>query len=127
MSKKQKQYKFYDVTMRVEVKRRVLATSQGDARDKVDTSDMVYEIKNYGFDEEIFVKEDTTSIPDEYDLIDAIGEQIVQNSNWRMHLLKEQYAEIRKINEQLVNAGKKAYEPRIFNRMTDSFLDRLRS
>ena len=124
MSKKQ--HKFYDVTMRVEVKRRVLAASKQDARDKVDTSDMVYEIKNYRLDEEIFIDEDNTSVPDEYDIIDSIGEQIVQNSNWRMHLLKEQYAEIRKINDQLVKAGKKPYEPRIFNRMTHSFLERLR-
>lgn len=127
MSKKQQQQKFYDVTMRVEVKRRVLATSEEDARDKVDTSDMIYEIKNYRLDEEIFVVEDNTSVPDERDRIDAIASQIVQNYNWPMHLLREQYAEIRKINEQLVKSGDLPYEPFILKRMTDSFLERLRS
>lgn len=119
--------KFYDVTMRVEVKRRVLACSEEEAHEKVDTGDMVYEIKNYGFDEEIIIKEDTNTVPDLYDVIEDIGRQIVKNSSAPMYQLKEQYAEIRELNDQLAKAGKQTYEPVAFNRMTDWFLNALRS
>lgn len=119
--------KFYDVTMRVEVTRRVLACSEGEAHEKVDTEDMIHEIKNYKFNEEITIKEDPNTVPDLYDVIDDLGQQIVQNSSAPMYKLKEQYAEIRELNDQLAKAGKPAYEPFIFNRMTDGFLEALRS
>ena len=119
--------KFYKVKMTVEVGRTVLATSEDDAREKVDTSDMMYEIKNYGMDEEISVEEIKDRVPDEYDLINDIGEQIVKNSYDPMHHLKEKYAEIRKINRALHQAGKPTHQPLAFTRMTNEFLDRLRS
>lgn len=123
-----KQDKYYDVTMRVEVKRTVLAKSKEEARNKVDLSDMIYEIKYCGLDEEIFVKEVPDCLPDEYDRIDDIGKQIVKHAgNSALRRLKEQYAEIRKINEQLANAGKRTREPQAFNRLTDEFLEKLRS
>lgn len=119
--------KFYKVTMTVEVERTVLASSEEDAREKVDTSDMEYEIKNYRLDGDISVEELNDRVPDEYDLINDIGEQIVKNSYDPMHMLKEQYKEIRKINRALMQAGKPTHQPLAFHRMTDDFLDRLRS
>lgn len=119
--------KFYDVTMRVEVTRRVLACSEGEAHEKVDTEDMIHEIKTYKVDEEIIIKEDAATAPDIYDMIEDLGEQIVRNSHAPMYRLKEQYAEIRELNDQLAKAGKPTYEPFIFNRMTDGFLEALRS
>jgi phosphopantetheine adenylyltransferase len=119
--------KFYKVKMTVEVERTVLATSEDDAREKVDTSDMEYEIKNYRLDGEISIEEVKGRVPDEYDRINDIGKQIVKNSYDPMHLLKEKYDEIRKINRALEQAGKPTHEPYVFDRMTDEFLNRLRS
>ena len=113
--------------MRVEVTRRVLACSEEEAHEKVDTGDMIHEIKNYKVDEEIIIKEDAATAPDLYDMIEDIGQQIVQNSSAPMYKLKEQYAEIRELNDQLAQSGKPTYEPFIFNRMTDGFLNALRS
>lgn len=119
--------KFHKVTMRVEVERTVLARSPEEAREKADTSDMIYEIKNHSFDEEIFVEEmKDTAPPTEYDRIDDIGEQIVQHQSEPMYMLKERYAEIRNINQKLAKAGKQTHEPVAFMRMTDQFLNRLR-
>lgn len=119
--------KFYSVTMRVEVTRRVLACSEEEAHEKADTEDMIHEIKNYKFNEEIIIKEDAATAPDLYDMIEDLGQQIVQNSHAPMYRLKEQYAEIRALNEQLEKSGKPTYEPYIFNRMTEGFLNDLRS
>jgi hypothetical protein len=119
--------KLYSVKMVVEVERHVLAKSNREAREKVDTSDMKHEIKNYRLDEEIFVKEIKDYTPDEYDLIDSIGEQIVKNAYGRMYTLKEQYAKIKKINQKLIKEGKMPYEPIVFGRMTDEFLNKLKS
>jgi len=119
--------KFYDVTMKVEVTRRVLACSEEEAHEKVDIGDMVHEIKNYRLDEEISIKEDPNAVPDLYDVIDDLGQQIVQNSHAPMYRLKEQYAEIRKLNKQLTKMGKRTHEPSVFMRMTDSWLEQLRS
>lgn len=123
----QKEDKFYTVTMRVEVERRVIATSEEEALLKVDTSDMIDEIKNYGFSEELFVEEQKGSKPDAYARIEDIAEQIVKHRYEPMYLLKERYAKIRKINEQLINEGEEPMEPRILNRFTDSFLEELMS
>lgn len=118
---------FYEVTMRVEVKRRVLASSESEAREKVDMSDMIHEIKNYRLDEEIIVEEMTNAAPPtEYDRIDDIGEQIVQYQSEPMYMLRERYAEIRNLNRQLELAGNPPYEPAVFMHMTDDFLRLLR-
>ena len=117
---------FYKVTMRVEVERTVLAGSEEEARENVDASDMIYEIKSYGFDEELIVEEIEDSAPDAYDRIDHIGEQIVQHHSEPMYMLRERYAEIRKINQKLAKAGKPTHEPVAFMRMTDHFLNLLK-
>ncbi|MGX1195743.1 hypothetical protein [Metabacillus sp. SLBN-84] len=118
--------KFYDVIMTVEVRRTVLATSESEARDKADTSDMIHEIKNYRLDETITVEEIKDRFPTEYDRIDDIGAQIVADSYAPMHVLKAKYGEIRNLNQALAKAGKPEYEPHILNRMTDDFLTRLK-
>lgn len=117
---------FYKVTMRVEVERTVLAGSEEEARENVDASDMIYEIKNYSFDEELIVEEIEGSVPDAYDRINHIGEQIVQHHSEPMYMLKERYAEIRNINQQLEKTGKPTHEPLAFMHMTDHFLNLLK-
>lgn len=119
--------KFYDVVMRVEVTRRVLASFQHEADGKADKSDMIHEIKSYGFNEEIIINEVEDAVPTEYDLIDDIGQQIYQNKYAPFHQLKAKYAEIQEINRELAKIGKTPGEPFIFNRLTDEFLDKLRS
>ncbi|MCC2252743.1 hypothetical protein JUJ52_22740 [Virgibacillus sp. AGTR] len=63
---KHNQEKFYKVTMRVEVEREVLANSEAEAREKVDTSDMVYEIKKYRMAEELLIEEIKSGTPNVY-------------------------------------------------------------
>ena len=118
--------KFYEVTMRVEVTRRVLATSEEEAHEKGDIGDMVHESKNYGLDEEIIIRKLSEPEPTVHDIIEDIGEQIVQNSHGPMYMLREKYDEIRKLNKKLAKAGKETHEPYVFNRMTDGFLEALR-
>lgn len=123
---KQNKQSFYKVTMTVEVERTVLASSESDAINKVDTSDMIYEIKNYSFDEEISAEKIEYQAPTAHDIIDDIGQQIVRDSYLGMHEFKQRYQKIRKINEQLARKGERTYEPVAFRRMTDDFLERLR-
>ena len=44
----------YQVIMRVEITRVVEADSEKEAIEKADNNDMMYELKNYGVDEEFF-------------------------------------------------------------------------
>ena len=46
----------YRVTMRVEIDRYLDAESEEDAINKVDKQDMVYELQNYGIDEEYYAE-----------------------------------------------------------------------
>lgn len=46
----------YRVIMRVDIERYVEADSKEEALEKVDTSDMMYELKYYGVDEEYIVE-----------------------------------------------------------------------
>lgn len=122
MSKEQ----FYDVTMTVTVRRRVLATSESEAREKVDEGDMVHEIKNYSLNSSLTAELVEGVVPDEFDRIDEIAEEIVRNSSSSMNFLRREYAEIKKFNKQLKAQGLPEYTPMIFGRMTDSFMDALK-
>ena len=55
--------KSYKVIMRVEIERCVDAESEEEAIDKVDTDDMMHELKNYGVDTE-FVAEELKTLTD---------------------------------------------------------------
>ncbi|WP_218190780.1 hypothetical protein [Evansella clarkii] len=113
--------------MTVKVTRRVLATSKEEAIEKADTEDMTHEIKNYSLDEELSAEEVAGSTVNEYDIMDDIAAQIVQNASHEpMHWLQDDYVKIREINEKLMKSGKPAYEPPIFNRLTKEFLNRLK-
>lgn len=118
---------YYDVTMRVEVSRRVLARNESEAREKVDTNDMIYEIKNYGFDEELYVKPNPNMTVDEFDIIQDIGEQIVKcHSYTPLHVLRKMYQQVKDINRKREQRGEPAYFPHIMkNRLTESFLNQI--
>jgi hypothetical protein len=47
---------YYRVIMRVDIERIVEATSEKDALEKVDSTDMMFELKHYGVDEEFIVE-----------------------------------------------------------------------
>ena len=122
MSKEQ----FYDVTMTVTVRRRVLATSESEAREKVDEGDMVHEIKNYSLDASFTAELVQGVVPTEFDRIDEIAEEIVRNSSSSMNFLRSEYAEIKKFNKQIKAQGLPEYTPMIFGRMTDNFMNELK-
>lgn len=46
----------YKVTMRVDITRVVEAESEEEALEKVDSNDMMHELKHYGVDEEFFAE-----------------------------------------------------------------------
>jgi hypothetical protein len=49
--------KYFKVIMRVDIERYVEAESKEEALDKVDSGDMMHELKHYGVDEEWIVEE----------------------------------------------------------------------
>lgn len=119
---------FYDVTMTVEVTRRVLAKNPNEAVEKAPTDDMIHEIKHYGLDYTLGAKIVTGVLPDDTDKIDEIGAEIVRDANARkMHLLKEEYDRIRRINNRRQKAGLDEYMPTAFDQLTDDFLTALKS
>ena len=120
--------RFYEVKLQVEVTRRVLASSEEEALERVDSGDMIHEIKNYSLDEEWSATPiQGANKPTKRDYIDLIAEDIVRNCYSPMHWLQDKYEGIRKLNARLVKEGEEPYEPFIFNRMTDDFNKRLRA
>lgn len=116
---------YYEVTMTATVTRRVAANSEEEALDKVNTSDMVHKFKNYSLNSSLEAKMIPGDTPDDTDDMDEIAAEIVEYSSSGMHFLRPQYQELVKMNKKRVAAGLDEYDPPIFNRMTDSFMERL--
>lgn len=117
---------YYDVTMTATVTRRVAANSEEEALEKVDTGDMVHEFKNYSLNSSLDAKLVPGETPDDTDDMDEIAETIVTYSSSGMHFLRPYYEKLVKMNKKRVKAGLDEYDPPIFNRMTDSFMERLK-
>ena len=125
MTMKLPDYNWYEVTMTVEVTRRVLAKDESHAKSKVDTSDMIHEIVNYGFDEELTARKIDGIKPDEYDFLDDLADQFVKGiySN-TVDMQSALFEKMRQLNQKLIDEGKPPYKPMVLNYLTDDYMNK---
>ena len=117
-------YNWYEVTLTVEVTRRVLAKDENHAKSKVDTSDMIREIENYGFNEELTVRKIDGIKPDEYDFLDDLADQFVKgiySNTFDMQFAL--FEKMRQLNQKLIDKGKPPYKPIVLNDLTDDYMN----